>query len=79
MVLRRILTCQSRLPRAKNGVTAQNGEQPIRLRNDLLYPRVEVKQRTHSGDEIDEFLPKRRFCSIFDRPYHRDFPLLFSK
>ena len=26
--------------------------QPIRLPNGLLYPRVEAKQRTHSGDEI---------------------------
>ena len=31
----------------------QNGEQPIRLPNSLLYPRVEVEQRTHSGDEIE--------------------------
>ena len=30
---------------------AQNGEQPIRLPNGLLYPRVVVEQRTHSGDE----------------------------
>ena len=28
------------------------GEQPIRLPNGLLYPRVEVEQRTHSGNEI---------------------------
>ena len=35
-------------------VTAQNGEQPIRLPNGLLYPRVEVEQRTHSGDEIED-------------------------
>ena len=33
----------------------QNGEQPIRLPNGLLYPRVEVEQRTHSGDEIGCF------------------------
>ena len=26
--------------------------QPIRLPNGLLYPRVEVEQLTHSGDEI---------------------------
>ena len=25
-------------------------------RADLLYPRVEVEQQTHSGDEIDESL-----------------------
>ena len=31
----------------------QNGEQPIGLPNGLLYPRVEVEQRTHSGDEIE--------------------------
>ena len=37
------------------GVTAQNGEQPIRLPNGLMYPRVEVEQRTHSGDEIASF------------------------
>ena len=37
----------------QNGVTAQNGEQPIKLPNGFLYPRVEVEQRTHSGDEID--------------------------
>ena len=32
-------------------VTTQNGEQPIRLPNGLLHPRVEVEQQTHSGDE----------------------------
>ena len=37
---------------AQIGVTAQNGEQPIRLPNYFLYPRVEVEQRTPSGDEI---------------------------
>ena len=42
----------------KNGVIAQNGEQPIRLPNGLLYPRLEVEQRTHSGDEIGNNL----FC-----------------
>ena len=31
---------------------SENGEQPIRLQNGLLYPRVEVEQQTHSGDEI---------------------------
>ena len=35
------------------GVAAQNGEQPIRLPNGHFYPRVEVEQRTHSGDEIE--------------------------
>ena len=35
------------------GVTAQNSEQPIRLPNGLLYRRVEVEQRTHSGDETE--------------------------
>ena len=35
---------------------AQNDEQPIRLPNGLLYPRVEVEQRTHSGDEIAQTL-----------------------
>ena len=28
---------------------------------------------------VNNLLWKRRFCSIFDSPYHRDFPLLFSK
>ena len=37
----------------QNGVAAQNGEQQIRLPNGLLYPRVGVEQRTHSGDEIE--------------------------
>ena len=37
---------------AQNGVTAQNGEQPIRPPNGLLCPRVELEQRTQSGDEI---------------------------
>ena len=37
------------------GVTAQNGEQTNRLLNGLLYPRVEVEQRTHSGDSIVSF------------------------
>ena len=36
----------------RNGVTAQNVEQPIRLPNGLLYPRVELEQRAHSGDEV---------------------------
>ena len=34
----------------------QNSEQRTRLQNGLLYPRVEVEQRTHSGDEIGESL-----------------------
>ena len=51
MVLRRILTDEIVYP-AQIGVTAQNSEQPIRLPNRLLYPRVEVEQQTHSGDEI---------------------------
>ena len=33
-------------------VAYKNGEQPIRLPNGLLYPRVEAEQRTHSWDEI---------------------------
>ena len=37
---------------AQIGVTAKNGKQPITLPNGFLYPRVEVEQRTHSGDEI---------------------------
>ena len=44
----------------QNGVTAENGEQPIRLPNDLLYPRVEVEQRTHSG--VGTRLPKIVLC-----------------
>ena len=36
----------------QNGVTAPNGEWSVRLPNGLLYPRVEVVQQTHSGDEI---------------------------
>ena len=36
---------------AQNGVTVQNGEQPIRLPNGLLYLIVGLEQRTHSGDE----------------------------
>ena len=31
----------------------KHGEQPIILQNGLLYPREEVEQRTHSGDEIE--------------------------
>ena len=38
----------------QNGVTSPNSEQPIRLPNGLLYPRVEVEQRTHSWDEIEQ-------------------------
>ena len=37
---------------AEIGLMAQNSEQPIRLPNGLLYPRLEVEQLTHSGDEI---------------------------
>ena len=33
-------------------MSVQNGEQPIRLSNGLLYPRVDVEQRTSSGEEI---------------------------
>ena len=43
--------CHGRLPSAKLSY-AQNGKQPIRLPNGLLYPRAEVEQKTHSGDEI---------------------------
>ena len=28
---------------------------------------------------LNRLLSKRRFCSIFDRPYQSDFPLHFSK
>ena len=28
---------------------------------------------------VNNLLCKRRFCSIFDSPYHIDFPLIFSK
>ena len=44
------------------GVTAPNSEQPIRLPNSLLYPKIEVEQRTHSGDEIaqDSSYPKNQ-------------------
>ena len=28
---------------------------------------------------VNKLLSKRQFCSTFDRPYHRDFPLFFSK
>ena len=45
---------------AQIGVTAQNGEQPIRLPNGLLYSRVEVEQRTHSGDEIKHIYCRQR-------------------
>ena len=48
----RIFTCRDLLSR-EIGVTAQNSEQPIRLPNGLLYPRVEVEPRTHFGDEIE--------------------------
>ena len=38
----------------------QNGEQPIRLPNGLLYPRVKVEQRTHSGEYSgDEIVSNR--------------------
>ena len=36
----------------KSDLQPKNGEQPVRLPNGLLHPRVEVEQRTHSGDEI---------------------------
>ena len=36
----------------QNRVTAENGEQPIRFPNGLLYTRVKGEQRTHSEDEI---------------------------
>ena len=28
---------------------------------------------------VNKRLSKRLFCNIFDRPYHSDFPILFSK
>ena len=37
---------------------------------------------TVKGDwsrKVNKLVLKRRFCCSFDRPYHRDFPLLFSK
>ena len=38
------------MPRPNNPRKAKL--QPIKLPNGLLYPRVEVEQRTHSGDEV---------------------------
>ena len=52
------------------GVTAQNGDQLIRLPNDLLYPRIEVEQRTHSGDEIaDILISKAQICIHLQRAF----------
>ena len=36
----------------KSELRPKMANSPIRLPNGLLYPRVEVEQRTHSGDEI---------------------------
>ena len=46
----------------------QNGEQPIRLPNGFLYPRVEEDQRTHSGDEIDGLMTKNVKEKTASRP-----------
>ena len=35
----------------QNKDTAQNDKQPVRLPTGLLYPRVEVEKRAHSGDK----------------------------
>ena len=40
----------------------QSAEQAIRLENGLLYPRLEVEQQTHSGDEIVTDC----LCALFD-------------
>ena len=38
--------CKTELP-------SETELQPIKSLNGLMYPREEVEQRTHSGDEID--------------------------
>ena len=38
---------------------------------------IELKRA--GSRNVNKLLSKRRLCSIFDRPYHSDFPLLVSK
>ena len=43
------------------------------------YP-IEIASLKGAGSRnVNKLLSKRRFCSIFDGPYRRDFPLRFSK
>ena len=35
--------------------------------------------QTYESHNVNKLLLARQFCSIFDSPYHKDFPLLFSK
>ena len=74
MVLRRISSCRGRLPRVKRNYGAKwRTANQIALPNCLLYPRVEVQQQTHSGDEIGEL---RRHLPGKSR---KKFPLLVNK
>ena len=68
---------------AQNGVTAQNGEQPVRLQNGLLYPREEVEQRTHSGDEIARtkdlvYFQFISYFSLFDQRYFDHYSIVVT-
>ena len=36
---------------------------------------IEDNLKGAGSRNVNKLLSKRRFCSIFDRPYHRDFPL----
>ena len=45
-----------------------------------LYGLRQVTEVKGAGSRnANKNLSKRRFCSIFDRPHHRDFPLFLSK
>ena len=47
------------------------------VQNGYLEVRKYIKGA--GSHNINKLLSERQFCSVFDRPYHSDFPLLFSK
>ena len=54
-MLRPFTPCKTELPR-------KTELQPIKSPNGLLYPRLEVEQRTYSGDEIGIHGPNLNFA-----------------
>ena len=51
---------------------------PVYLMSHFVF-KLSTYFKGAGPHNVNNLLWKRRVCSIFDSPYHRDFPLLISK
>ena len=47
--------------------------------NGPCFQKFSMFAKWAGSRNVNKLLSKRRFCSDFDRPHHRNFPLFFSK